>query len=379
MPWLLLRVARLRSRELFTLSVLVMSIAVATVAYVTFGASMALGAFLAGMVVGQSKVSEQAGTDLLPMRDAFAVLFFVAVGMLFDYRAILEAPLLMVGVLAIILIVKPVAALVISIITGHSLRTGLTVAGGLAQIGEFSFIVGELAKSLGLLPGTGHNILVAGAIVSISLNPFLFRHFLSLEPRLMRWPWLARMVSRRSCNRGEKANEAAAKQEVSASTVRAIVVGYGPVGQTVTRLLREFGIDPTIVETNIDTVMELQGGGRRALFGDASRADILVAAGLKSARYLIVTVPKVDVALAVILRAREAAPDVCVLTRASYLNQQAQLEQAGAKIIRYDEAESAAALAEALLREIEVPVERVDVVIEGIRSELEPREREVPA
>jgi CPA2 family monovalent cation:H+ antiporter-2 len=373
-PWLLLRVARLRSRELFTLSVLVMSICIATLAYVAFGASMALGAFLAGMVVGQSKVSEQAGTDLLPMRDAFAVLFFVAVGMLFDYRVMFESPGLVIGVLAIILVVKPVAALVISVITGHSLKTGLTVAGGLAQVGEFSFIVGELAKTLGLMPGSGHNLLVAGAIISISLNPFLFRHFLSLEPKLMRWQWLARMINRRNCSRGDKANDAAAQYERSPGTVRAIVVGYGPVGQTVTRLLREFGIDPTIVESNIDTVLELQGAARHAVYGDASRREILVAAGVLDARYLIVTVPKVEVALAVIQRTRELAPNVCILTRASYLNQQQQLEQAGAAVIRYDEAESATALAEALLQEIKVPGEQVDAVITTVRSELEPND-----
>jgi monovalent cation:H+ antiporter-2, CPA2 family len=129
-PWLLLRVARLRSRELFTLTVLVMAICVATISYVAFGASMALGAFLGGMVVGQSKVSDQAAADVLPMRNAFAVLFFVAVGMLFDYRAVLESPMLMLGVLGIILLVKPVAALAIVIIGGHSLKTALHRCGG---------------------------------------------------------------------------------------------------------------------------------------------------------------------------------------------------------------------------------------------------------
>jgi monovalent cation:H+ antiporter-2, CPA2 family len=142
-PWLLLRITRLRSRELFTLAVLVMAICVATVAYVGFGASMALGAFLGGMVVGQSKVSDEAAADVLPLRNVLAVLFFVSVGMLFDWRAVFAAPGLLLGVLAIILIVKPLVALLIVIVGGHSLRTGLTVAAGLAQIGEFSFIVAE--------------------------------------------------------------------------------------------------------------------------------------------------------------------------------------------------------------------------------------------
>ncbi len=261
-PWLLLRVARLRSRELFTLAVLVMAICVATVSYVAFGASMALGAFLGGMVVGQSKVSDQAADDVLPMRNLFTVLFFVAVGMLFDYRTLLDSPMLIVGVLLIILVVKPLAALLIVIVSGHSLKTALTVAGGLAQIGEFSFIVSEMAKSLGLMPGSGHNIIVAAAIVSISLNPLIFRRMLALEPRMAKWPFLRKWLA------GAVRNSARARTRIAAKRTEdpgAIVVGYGPVGQTVTRLLTEFGINPTIIETNVETVLEIQQRGQQAL------------------------------------------------------------------------------------------------------------------
>jgi len=368
-PWLLLRVARLRSRELFTLSVLVMAICVATISYVAFGASMALGAFLGGMVVGQSKVSDQAAADVLPMRNAFAVLFFVAVGMLFDYRTVLEAPVLMLGVLAIILTVKPLAALAIVIVSGHSLKTALTVAGGLAQIGEFSFIVGDMAKSLGLMPGTGNNVLVAGAIVSISLNPFIFRRMLAIEPRLAKWPLLARWLAGRSKKLGARANEVAAERMHDPG---AIVVGYGPVGQTVTRLLAEFGINPTIIETNVDAVLEMQQQGHQALFGDASRPDILRAAGLSSAAYLVVTVPHAEINLRIIQAAREVAPVVRILARAAYINQHEAFAEAGAAMIRYDEAESAAALAEALLQDIDAPSDRIGAVVNGIRRELSP-------
>ena len=179
-PWLLLRVARLRSAELFTLAVLVMAICVATVSYVAFGASMALGAFLGGMVVGQSKVSDQAGADVLPMRNVFTVLFFVSVGMLFDWRAVIAVPGLLIGVLGIILLVTPLLAFFIVIVSGHAVKTALTLAAGLAQIGEFSFIVAEMAKSLGLMPDSGHNVVVGAAIISISLNPLIFRWVLAL-------------------------------------------------------------------------------------------------------------------------------------------------------------------------------------------------------
>jgi CPA2 family monovalent cation:H+ antiporter-2 len=371
-PWLLLRVARLRSRELFTLTVLVMAICVATISYLAFGASMALGAFLGGMVAGQSKVSDQAAADVLPMRNAFAVLFFVAVGMLFDYRAVLESPMLMLGVLGIILLVKPVAALAIVIIGGHSLKTALTVAGGLAQIGEFSFILGDMAQSLGLMPGKVNSMIVAGAIISIGLNPFVFRRMLALEPVLGRSALLAKWLARRSEKLGARANEIAAERMQDPG---AIVVGYGPVGQTVTRLLAEFEINPIIVETNVDVVLELQQRGKQALFGDASRPEILRAARLDAAAYLIVTVPHAEISLRIIQAAREVAPLVRIITRAEYINQSEAFVQAGAAIIRYDEAESAAALAEALLQDIDVPAERIEAIVRKIRNELAPTRR----
>jgi CPA2 family monovalent cation:H+ antiporter-2 len=337
---------------------------------------MALGAFLGGMVVGQSKVSDQAAADVLPMRNAFAVLFFVAVGMLFDFRVVLQSPGLILGVLAIILLVKPLAALVIVIVTGHSLRTGLTVAGGLAQIGEFSFILGDMAEALGLLPGTGNDVIVAAAIVSIALNPFVFRQILALEPRLASHPFLARWLATKAQKRGARANEDAAE---GMQDPGAIVVGYGPVGQTVTRLLAEFGINPLIVETNVDVVLQLQQSGKQAIFGDASRPEILRAARLDAAAYVIVTVPRADISLRIIQAAREVAPVVRILARAEYINESEAFLQAGAAIVRYDEAESAAALAEALLKDIDVPDDRIDSLVTSIRNELAPTRRSQPA
>ncbi|MEY2549469.1 MAG: monovalent cation:H+ antiporter-2, family [Verrucomicrobiota bacterium] len=368
-PWLLLRVARLRSSELFTLAVLVMAICVATVSYVAFGASLALGAFLGGMVVGQSKVSDQAGADVLPMRNVFAVLFFVSVGMLFDWRAVTAVPGLLLGVLGIILLVTPLLAFLIVIVTGHAVKTALTLAAGLAQIGEFSFIVGAMAKSLGLMPESGRNVIIGAAIISISLNPLIFRWVLALEPRLSKLPWLAT----RAAKLGARANAAAAKRKQE--DPGALVVGYGPVGQSVTRLLAEFDINPLILETNVDVVIELQQRGKRALYGDATRPEILRTAGLDAAAYLIVTVPHAEISLRIIQAAREVAPLVRIITRAEYINQSDAFIQAGAAIIRYDEAESAAALAEALLQDIDVPAERIESLVAGIRAELAPARR----
>ena len=362
-PHLLLRVARLRSRELFTLTVLVMAISVATVSYLAFGASMALGAFLAGMVVGQSKVGHQAAADALPLRDAFAVLFFVAIGMLFDYRTVLDMPFLVIGIVAVIVIVKPVAALINTLISGYSLRTSLTVAGGLAQIGEFSFILAALAVSLNLIPGESHNVLVAGAIISISLNPWIFRSFLALEPRLSRIGWLNSFIEMRGGRSGAKANLKAVKHEPSSSGVRSIVVGYGPVGQNVTKILYEFGIEPTIIELNIDTVLQIQAEGHHAIYGDASRSEILEVAGIATAKYLVVTMPHSEMSLGIVHTAREENPEVRILARARFLHQIKGLEYAGTTIIRCDEAEAANALAEALLQDIKAPQTQIEAVI----------------
>jgi CPA2 family monovalent cation:H+ antiporter-2 len=289
--------------------------------------------------------------------------------MLFDYHAVIESPGLLLGVLAIILLIKPLAALGIVIIGGHSLKTALTVAGGLAQIGEFSFILGNMAQSLGLMPGRGNNVLVGAAILSISLNPLIFRRILALEPALASRPFLAKWLASRSEKLGARANEVVAERMQDPG---AVVIGYGPVGQTVTRLLAEFEIDPIIIETNIDVVLELQQRGKQALFGDATRPEILRAARLEAAAYLVVTVPQAEVSLRIIQAAREVAPVVRIIARADYINQTDAFIQAGAAIIRYDEAESAAALAEALLQDIDVPADRIDALVSSIRNELAP-------
>ena len=318
--------------------------AVAVLGYTAFGASMALGAFLAGMVVAQSKVSQQAAADALPMRDAFAVLFFVSVGMLFDFRQIVEEPGMILGLLVVVLIVKPVVALAIVLVSGHSLRTGLTVAGGLAQIGEFSFILAESAKALGLMPEAGHHALVACAIVSISVNPWLFERLLSLEPWLKTKPRVMAVINRRVEALGRGANEAEAARSAAKQIERVIIVGYGPVGRTVARRAEEYGLEPVVIDLNIDTVLALQAAGKRSLYGDASHADILREAGIERAPYLVISMPDPVAGLAVLTAARELNPRIKVLARVRYLAGGGALEQAGADAVCYDEAEAATAL-----------------------------------
>jgi len=372
-PWALVQVARLRSRELFTLTVLVFSIAVATGAYLVFGASMALGAFLAGMVVGQSPVSHQAAADALPLRDAFAVLFFVSVGMLFDPGFVLQEPLMILAALLIILVGKPLAALIIVALLGHSTRTALTVALGLAQIGEFSFILSQLAGAHGLMPEAGHNVLVAAAIISITLNPLLFRSLGKIEAGLRARPRLWSLLNAGAERRAGKINTSATaevREHLTAGQRVAIVVGYGPVGRSVHRLLQEAGLATVVIELNMDTVSELHAQGQTAIFGDASREPILEQAGAREASYLVLTLPHSADRAAVVLTARNLNPTLRILVRARYLAERTTLEQAGATAAVFEEAESAVGLARLVLADTGANREAVEQSVRDLRLTL---------
>lgn len=350
-PWLLLRVARLRSRELFMLTVLALAIAIGVGASLLFGASMALGAFLAGMVVGQSPLSAQAAADALPLRDAFAVLFFVSVGMLFDPSVLVREPLLVLAGLAIVLVGKPLAALAVVALLGYTSRTGVVVAVGLAQVGEFSFIVGQLARGRGLLSATAYNLIVACAIVSIAVNPFLFKALTPIEAwiaaRRTLWSWLNRAATR---TRDAVNAETAAAIEAGREPL-AVIVGYGPVGQAVDRVLREMGTRTVVIDMNSDTVAEVAGQGRLALFGDASHPQILKQAGLARATHLVVTLPHSVNRVPMIAAARDLAPDCRIIVRARYLLERTDLERAGAHAACFEEAEAAVALTTRVLED----------------------------
>lgn len=366
-PWMLNWIARSRSRELFTLAVLAIALAIAALSAVAFGASVALGAFMAGMVVGRSPLSHQAAADALPMRDAFAVVFFLSVGMLFDPAFLLQEPLLVAAVLAVVLAAKPAVALLIVLLLGRSMRTALTVAVGLAQIGEFSFILAQSARALELVPEEANNALVAAAILSITLNPIAFRSIGPIEAWLRRRPRLWSLLQRRAEARAIAASRAAIRP-VEAGRIGAIVVGYGPVGQTACELLRDFGIEPTVIELNVDTVTRLTAEGRRAIYGDATRREILESAGVAQARYLLVTQPDLAARAPVISAARGLNPELRILSRARYLLEKPALETLGVNAACYEEAEAAVRLATLLLDEVGAPEERIDAEVARLRE-----------
>ncbi len=372
-PWVLTRVARLRSRELFTLTLLVFSVAIAAGSYSVFGASMALGAFLAGMVVGQSPVSHQAAADALPLRDAFAVLFFVSVGMLFNPAIIWADPLLLAAILGVILILKPLIALGLVLLLGHSVPTAITVAFGLAQIGEFSFILSEAARKHGLMSEEGHSLIVAGAIFAITLNPILFRNresferWLKSKPRL--WAWLNQRAERRIAEvNGEAAERLSDKRDGAPGL--AIVVGYGPVGRTVERLLHEAGLATIVIDMNMDTVLGISAKGGGAVFGDAANPTILQLAGVEKASHLVLTLPQNTNRTAIVSIARGLNEKLRIFVRARYLREQGELEQVGATSAIFEEAEAAVALARLVLMDTGAGGEVIDRAVRDIRMRL---------
>ncbi len=369
-PWLLDRVAATRSRELFTLTVLVLALGIAVGAAKLFGVSMALGAFLAGMVVGRSDFSLRAASEALPMRDAFAVLFFVSVGMLINPRLVLEAPGVVAATLGIIMLGKPLAALGIVLLIGYPLKVALAVAVALAQIGEFSFIVATLGKELGILTEAATNTIVAAAIVSITLNPLFYRlvdHIEVLASRRQRlWGWLN--------VRAQKQLPLQSAPETDRIHLdphhRAVVVGYGPVGRTVTRLLRENDIEPTIIELNLETVRRLRDQGVPAVYGDASHRETLKSAGVDRAGSLILSAAGINASKEILRLARELNPDIRILARSAYVHELSALRQAGTDSVFSDEGEIALALTETILRGLGATPEQIDRERERVHADL---------
>jgi CPA2 family monovalent cation:H+ antiporter-2 len=346
LPWALDKVAATQSRELFTLAVLVIALGIAVGSAMLFGVSMALGAFLAGMVVGRSDYSLRAASEALPMRDAFAVLFFVSVGMLLDPRALIDAPVLIAATLGVVLIGKPLVALLLVLLLRHPFRVALAVAIALAQIGEFSFILSTLGRDLGILTAPATNTIVAVSIVSIVVNPLLYRSL----------GWMERLGARRSrlskllnASMSGLDTPLSSPEKTSDPEHRAVVIGYGPVGRTVARLLRERDIEPTIVDLNVDTVRQLREEGLPAVYGDAGHRETLRQAGADRAGSLILSVD-VGNAEQVIRIARELNPSLRVLARTAYLRDLDRLRRAGADQVFTSEGEIALTLTDAVRR-----------------------------
>ncbi len=335
-PWLLERSAGSGSRELFTLAVLAIAMGVSYGSAVLFGVSFALGAFFAGMILNSSQFNHKAADDSRPLRDAFAVLFFVAVGMLFNPSILLEEPLLVLATVLIIVLGKGLAALLIVLAFRKPLSTALTIAVSLAQIGEFSFILASLGVSLELMPEVGRDLILAGAIIAILLNPMLF----SLLDRLQ--PWLAAREQRQPAAASpvpaSEPNDNVLPLSESAHT---ILIGHGRVGSRISQRLQAEHMPLVIIEELHSLVEDLRESGLSVVQGNAASSQTLAQANIASARCLIVAIANSLEAGQIISHARAANPSLQILARAQADSEVDYLKACSADLVVMGEREIA--------------------------------------
>jgi CPA2 family monovalent cation:H+ antiporter-2 len=310
-PWLLWQVAGTGSRELFTLCVIAAAVGIAYSSATLFGVSFALGAFFAGMVMRESPLSHRAAQESLPFRDAFSVLFFVSVGMLFDPMILLQQPLQVFMVVAIIVVGKSLVAFLLVLAFRYPFNTALTVSASLAQIGEFSFILAGLGVSLGLLPSAGQSLVLAGALISISLNPLVFRAVEPVQVWIRSRSKLARAMERS----GDPLAELPMTVESHHVTGHIVLVGYGRVGRRIGEVLTKRGLPLVVAEQNRDLVEHLRERGIHAVAGDASDPAVLIQAHIARANLLVIAAPDTFRARRMVEIARMLNPDIEILVR----------------------------------------------------------------
>jgi len=323
LPWLLWQVSRTGSRELFTLAVIACAIGIAYGASALFSVSFALGAFFAGTVMRESEFSHRAAEESLPLRDAFSVLFFVSVGMLFDPVIVVEQPLRVLGVVAIIILGKSLAAVALVIAFRYPLNTALTVAASLAQIGEFSFILAGLGVSLGLMPAEGMSLILASALISIALNPVLFA---AVEP-IRRWALANSQLARNLEQRQDPYAELPQTTDNKYLQGQIVLVGYGRIGSRIGAALSAQQIPFVVAEQNRELVEKIRGEGIVAVSGNAAEAVVLVQAHIHDAAMLVIAIPDTLHARQMIHTARTLNPKIEIIMRADSEDEMQLLRQ----------------------------------------------------
>jgi CPA2 family monovalent cation:H+ antiporter-2 len=353
-PWLLGYVAETGSRELFSLSVIATAVGIAYGSAKLFGVSFALGAFFAGMIMRESHLSHRAAQESLPLRDAFSVLFFVSVGMLFDPSVLLHQPLRVLAVVAIIIFGKSLVSFILVLAFRYPLNTALTVSAGLAQIGEFSFILTGLGMSLGLLPHEGQSLVLAGAIISISLNQFVFQAIKPAEKWIRSRSSLARKL--------EQSVDPLAELPTTVSssyvTGHIIIVGYGRVGKRIGETLAEKNLHFVVAEQNRELVEKLRKTGLHAVAGDSADPVVLIQAHIVRARALVIAIPDTLKALKMIETARLLNPDVEILIRTHSEEEATLLRNENAGMVFLGEHELAHNMTHHLLQKLQLDERR---------------------
>jgi CPA2 family monovalent cation:H+ antiporter-2 len=361
-PVLLSRVVHLRSRELFVLAALTLAIGTALASSAYFGVSLALGAFVAGLVVGESPFSHQVGADLLPFREAFAVIFFVSVGMLVDPRLLLEQWERVLIVALLIVVVKGVISGLIAMVFRCTGRTVLVAAAGRGQIGEFSFIIGHSGVTLGVIDQSLYSLILAGAIISITVNPLVVRLVEPTERWLKRRNWWTVLDAVARANAGKADPDPDINEHV-------VIVGCGRVGRHIAEALGKLGIPRLVVEADPIRIDKLRELGVPVLYGDAGSSDILATAHLDRARALVITLPDDAAALAVVATAKKHAPKVPIVARASTWEGAKRLKDDGASQVVRPELEGGVEIVRRTLLDLDLPVREVQRYTDLVRRE----------
>jgi CPA2 family monovalent cation:H+ antiporter-2 len=359
-PWLLMRIAHTRSRELFILAILAIALGIALGAAELFGVSLALGAFVAGVVVSESPLSHQVGADIFPFREAFAVLFFVSIGMLVNPLYLLNNIGSILVLTALIVIGKPVATLLMGIIFPWPARTTLVVAMGLSQIGEFSFILGQAGVSLGVLDRSQYSLILAGALLSITLNPVMFRLLDPLEKKLQRIPSLWRRLDR------HKPVPIPLDESIEGHVV---IIGYGRVGRHIVNVLGEMSIPRLVIDEDAGRVEELTQKGIPSLYGDASNSEVLTHAHLERARALVVAGPDESASELVVATARDIAPELPIIARATTEDGIDRLVQFGAQDVIHPELEGGLEIMRHTLLALGFPLQEILRYMDAVRHD----------
>ncbi len=340
-PWIMHYVAHTGSRELFRLAVLAIALGVAYGAATLFDVSFALGAFFAGMILAKSELSQRAAKETLPLRDAFAVLFFVSVGMLFDPTIVWREPLPVLATLLIVVLGKSIAAYWIVRLFGYPRTTALTISASLAQIGEFSFILAGLGVSLAMLPAAGRDLILAGAILSILLNPVFFA---------MLDRYLARVEARRVREPQPEPPKEAASEDIPATKLqdRVVLIGYGRVGRFIGNRLMNTDTPLLVIDTEADALAPLQSRGIETIVGNVGDRNVLAAANLPGARCLLVAIPDAFEGGIAVELGRKANPDLKIIARSHSEEETAHLLKHGANEVVMGEHEIAKAMIEGI-------------------------------
>jgi monovalent cation:H+ antiporter-2, CPA2 family len=360
-PWVLLRIAHTRSRELFILAILAIALGTALSAAEIFGVSLALGAFVAGVVVSESPLSHQVGADVLPFREAFAVLFFVSIGMLVNPGYLLNNVGVILALTGLIVIGKPLVTLLLGFLFPWPARTTLVLAAGLSQIGEFSFILGQEGVELGLLDQNQYSLILAGALLSITINPVMFRLISPVENWLQRLPTVWKLFDRHALSMTTWLDE-----EISGHVV---IVGYGRVGRHIANLLSLLEIPNLVVDSDAERVQELDGRGIPALFGDASNSEVLKHVGLAHARALIVAGPDEATSALVVAAARDLAPDLPIIARAISEEGITQLANLGAQHVIHPELEGGLEIVRHTLLQLGLSPQEIHRYMDAVRED----------